>query len=487
MDAGSVDFAQDAFTLMKNRLIKTIKQLIAVYFKKNGVILVETSFVAFIFQLSPESLPGMEKLNAATEQLVDTYKTMNKSVLSAFLQTIWLHYQSQVRPAFQVCARKFIVDFQSFFDAVRAKNDPLLDYTLKNKMIKETLQMDIQGIVTDIPDTDVSNVSIIGPDHEGTCFLHMSQADRDNFEKFASTTITFLPTDETVAHALMITYNQRTQSCYIYDPNGGIDKTNFSDAKISGFVKAVHRGLLRPLLAEPFAVSFQTGFEGLQSHEKMLSKKLISQLQDDTYSDLFEVETRSKLIRYLIMDGGFCKTLSVFMVIDNYQTKLVCYSLIKRAFVHNDEQARMLIKYFVKYKWLNRFCVDLGITYYEDEEPPKAMEDFLMEMALPIFVRLLAQYFLDQNALGAHLGQKEPWWPSAAQRRGQDFHTAAETLFTLITPKGPLLDFKKHFQNAKTVFLKSSFPFKKDGTKQTVFQFAVETQTPIPFTREQLQ
>jgi len=363
----------------------------------------------------------------------------------------------------------------------------LLDYTLKNKMIRETLQMNIRGCVTGLADTDVCNVTIEGPDREGTFFMHMSKADLDNFKRFASTTITYLPRDEPAGHALMITHNQRTQSCYIYDPNGGVDKTNYSDEKISGFVKAVHRGLLRPLLEEPFAVSFQTVFEGLQSHERMLSKRLISELQDDTYSELFEVETRSRLIRYLITDGGFCVTWSTFMVVDNCHSNLLCYSLIEAAFVHYGEHARKLITYFVKYTWLKKFYANLGMLFYEDEEPSKAMEDFLMKMALSIFVRLLAQYFLDQNALGAHLGQKEPWWPSAAQKRGEDYANAAKTLFALITPKGPLLDLEKKFQKAKTVLPKSRFPFVKDGTEKTVFEFAVNAKNPIPVARERLQ
>lgn len=492
----SVDFSQDPITSIKAELLKSIQEVLAACFDRDERILFEASFVSFMFNplksFSPEPVPerayrfpSEAELYAMAPQLVEKYKTMNSSSVTAFLQRSWPIYQLQKRQKFAHVALNFIKVAKLFFDFVD-KNESLLDYTFRNKfsLVEETLAMKIRGHVTDIPDSDVCNVTVKGPDHAGTFFLHMSKADLDNFKKFASTTITYFPTGEKAGHALMITHNHKTQAYHIYDPNGAPELTNFSKENLLGFVKAVHRGLLRPLLAEPFAVSFQTFFEGIQGNERMRSFNLISRLKGNAYNKLLNARMRSKLINYLTPRGGFCKTWSTFMVVDNFQTGLVCYSLFEAAFVYNNARTLDVIEHMLTLKWLKKFCHELGVIY--EGEPPKAVKDLLMEMALPIFVRVLAQYFLDQSAKGAHLGQEQRWWPVASGRTGKDFAEANYTLVTLITPEGPLLDFEKNFDNAKKDLHKSRFPFVNDRTTKTVYEFAIDAKDPIPRRRAQL-
>ena len=484
----SVDFTQPPPPYVKVQLVTAINNLLRVYFDQNTPSSEDTSFVAFIFspfkEISPEGSISKAEINGKTELLVNAYKTMTEKNVLTFLQKCYATAYLLKRQEFKDCAFKFVTAVQEFFDFVK-NNENLLQYTLRNKSIQETLQLKLRGYVTDLADTDVCNIMVMGPNEAGTFFLHMSEADLDSFKKFASTTIMLQPMGARVAHALILTYNKQTQSCHIYDPNGRLENTNFPETTIRGFVKAVHRGLLRPLLQEPFAVSFQSFSDGLQNREGLNSQILLIKLLDYNYHNWLPVETKGKLINYLVAEGGFCVTWSIFMVVDNCKCNLACYTLIESAFVYKRTESRDVFNSIVELFWLKKFCAELGVKY--EGKPPDAVRKLLREMALPLFVRLLAQYFLDQNAMGTHLGQEQRWWPDLAENTSSNVVKNMKTLFGLITPSGPLLDMEKKFDTARRKLFKSRFPFVHDGTDKKIFAFSVDAENPIERQRAEMQ
>lgn len=357
----------------------------------------------------------------------------------------------------------------------------LIDYTVDLKRFVQTLSVDIDCIALEEPDPSMSRVEVVGPFGENDSFsLAVSQADIDNFERYASTVLIYSPIDEE-SHALILTRNSKTKEYELYDPNGSLYDTYPRHAL--HLKKAVHLGLLRPLIApdvksplNPFSLSFQSSPSGLQNVEKDQTDDIIYDVRADMYNRLLGREAKDKLIEYLEAADGFCYTWAVFKVVDCATAQGSShgfYSLFEEAYLTQGQRFRLTIEGFVNRLWLERFIAELLETPAGIHEVARQQAKALLKrLALPLFVRLLAAFFLRKREKGLDLQSAHDWWPELGSSGIDNIHAIVKC----VSPDTKLLDWKRKFEDFTDIGL-TYFPFRtiKNFKDDPLCKFIVHT------------
>lgn len=226
----------------------------------------------------------------------------------------------------------------------------------------------------------------------------MSQGDCDMFQQYGVCTLEIgaaSKTSKTVdGHTLCVVRNQITKTCDIFDPNGSLETTYATTPEtLKGLHKAINLGLLRPLLApldnrNTFNVSLQGGSQyGLQEYERAQTK---SELEQKWFKDM-ESNDQEKF-KDVCEDFGFCATWSLFRCVDQMQNKQVIYRLFEQFALRGDKEVKDAFLKAMKDRFYDTF-----------EEETRLNENIFKNLALTIFIRLLATYFKDVT-------DKKVWW-----------------------------------------------------------------------------
>lgn len=376
----------------------------------------------------------------------------------------------------------------------------LLDYAANHDIIEQALILRIRGTALIEPDSTFCEITIKGPpDGDGEFTALISNNDVANFKKFKSVHIVY-NSSPNPKHTLFLTQNQKTKSYDIYDPNGAVEYTLPPKAG-GGLIKAVHRGLLHPLISSsglapsaPLSISFQSQ-PGLQAIEKVQSDAVVELLGRVVYKEALKLNIRRRLVLYLKNAKAFCYSWSLFKVIDNTKASLGFYDLIEGAFVYNEPRYKHALELAATRKWWEPFKADIQC------EPTTArikdaIETLFRAMALPIFIRTLAYYFYRMSKGGRHLGDdSKAWWGQRSSSR-ETLEFYAEKMIGEITPIGfpqPLIiDYEaRHNINDRRIIGYNigyyvgfeSFPFPKPSvaipqSELKLWEFKVDTRKP---------
>ena len=286
-----------------------------------------------------------------------------------------------------------------------------IDVAANNLATDEYLTVRIHEHTLPIRDKNTCKVMIICPHGgDGVFQARISPGDVAQFQKFKSTWLGIKPEDTSKdGHAIFLTMNARTGGYELYDPKGSIETSLPFEAR--GLLKAVHRGLLRALIApevqhpsNPFSVSFQTQARGIQDVERSECHVLQTQIAN---SPLLSPEIKKGLISYL-RDTGFCVTWSMFQLVDNVNNSQLLFSFFAKAYIYNDERAKSVICEAARAAWFENFKIDVGLT------DQKIATDLCNACTLPLFTRLLAATFVSLQEREYSLENISEWWPTTS-------------------------------------------------------------------------
>ena len=312
--------------------------------------------------------------------------------------------------------------------------------------ITETLSLVIQGMRIGKEDETYCAITVHGSlKGTGIMSAEISNVDASNFHKFGVVYVVYKPTRELAgdkkkvwpdSHALFLVRNKRNQSCDLYDPNGTFMVSYPEAAK--GIIKAVHRGLLRPLLDQsrfnpetPLSVSFQNQNVGLQLVENRSRASALGLLSLDTYQAVLGMAA-SRLQNYLSQDhSGFCVTWAIFRVVDNFDAPITLYNCVEGAFLYKQPEYSVHFKRVAQNLWFKQFKDDIGQSGDVDSHTNHMLLVLFDHMVLSIFTRILALSFVQNATSKQDLTTRNLWWP-APKRQTETFEDFLKRSIELI-------------------------------------------------------
>ena len=227
---------------------------------------------------------------------------------------------------------------------------------------------------------------------DGTYTALISAGDCNAFEEFGACVVGL--STSRGEHTLLMTFDETTDTCSIFDPNGSIADTyaTIDPSELKGLCKAIHMGLLRALVSRKgnstvFNISFQAPTSGLQTHEKKTAVMFRRY-----HATALTVAQMHDFNESFLNTNGFCNSWSLFRFVDHIYNKQKLYNFVEDIFL------RLQPLY-----WFGDTAEKIFYNQFVKDMSQKGLEHDLVtfkELLPCIFIRLLATYFVLQSDKG---------------------------------------------------------------------------------------
>ena len=294
---------------------------------------------------------------------------------------------------------------------------PRLFLDAASSPLVETLTLRITGTRLETDDQTYCGVEIRGPKDGGAGIYSAIISSQDalvfRLYKCIDVSLALGEYSHTTGHSICLIWNSRLETCELHDPNGSVENT-FPDIA-PGLVKAIHRGLLRPLIspeldnpASPFSVSVQNVY-AIQVLEQEMCARAAEKI-----AQLEEGSLKQKLVAVIPLlddNGGFCVGWTLFKQLDNYRNELKFYDHVQKVMqqfdIDNALEHGGVANNFIAAAygiWIDAFCEQFDLSAGEGAQ--SEVHDLFDYLAVPILLRLLCAYFYHCFSANVRLGMQ---------------------------------------------------------------------------------